>query len=345
MRINLPALQKSTLQRVTIVTICYNEEQNLKELFERLNASLAQCQKFHFEIILVDNCSTDNTRELALDLISKDLRWKYIRFSRNFGAEASLAAGLKYASGDAAILLMSDLQDPPEKIAEILHIWKHKNCDVVYGIVKERSDSSWLKTIGARIAYWLINKFGDVEIPQNATDYRLLSRQVIDYINEFGERVRYLRGLIHWIGFRQESFYYDRSDRKRGTSSASLLFCVNYAITAIVSLSTKPLKIASVLGAVMTAVSLIAGLLYIVLWALPFFGVIVKHQAPAGWTTLTILLIGIAGSQFFFLGLLGEYLGQTLTEVKARPRWAISESHRVKALEQMVTEEQKQEAA
>ncbi len=314
---------------ISIVAIAYNEEANLPEFFERVNAALPSEPKYEFEIILIDNCSTDATREKALALTAHDPRWKYIRFSRNFGAEASLAAGLHHADGDAVILLMSDLQDPPEKISEMLRLWQETDSDIVYGVVRVRNDENFVKSFGAKAAYWLIRTLSDVSIPANATDYRLLTKTVVQQLRIFPERVRYLRGLIHWLGFKQTSFEYDRASRKRGKSSANLLFCIGYALTAITSMSTKPLRLASLLGVTLTALTFLGAGIYGVSWLLHFSGYWTYGEIPQGWTTITLLIMGFAGLQFLFLGLLGEYLAQVFLEVKGRPRWIVEEAARI----------------
>jgi polyisoprenyl-phosphate glycosyltransferase len=310
---------------VTIIIPAFNEEENLPELRRRLSATLAALPRYQFECLVVDNCSTDGTRALMQSLVLEDPRWRYIRFSRNFGAEVSLAAGLRYARGQAVIFLWSDLQEPPEAIPTMLARWE-EGADVVYGTLRKRSDETLLKTLGARIAYRLIYVLSDVKIPPNASDFRLLARPVVEALNRCGERNRYLRGLVHWVGFKQATFVYDRAPRQRGRSTTGPLFLFNFAINAAVSFSTRPLRWASAFGALTTASAAVAGLVYVLLRFLVRAGLVELVPPPPGWTTMVLIILALGGLQAFFLGIIGEYLAQVVVEVKERPLWIVYET-------------------
>jgi dolichol-phosphate mannosyltransferase len=310
---------------VSIVIPAYNEQDNLPELFDRVTAVLDGLPDYRVEILLIDNCSRDDTGAIARRFTQRDTRWRYLRFSRNFGCEVSLAAGLYYAQGDALIFLQSDLQDPPEAIPTMLARWR-QGYDVVYGQLTRRSDDSFLKTLGARVAYRLIHWLSDVKIPPHATDFRLISRPAVEALKRCGERNRYLRGLVHWVGFRQCGFTYERAPRKRGRTTTGLIFCFNYAINALVAFSSRPLRWASALGVLVTAASVFGAAAYVALTLLNRAGVTHLTPPPAGWMTQTLLIFFFGGVQCLFLGILGEYLSRVHIEVKHRPLWVVRET-------------------
>jgi len=309
---------------VSIILHSYNEEANLSELYRRLNESTSELSDYEFEFLLVDNCSSDATPSLARDFVDRDPRWRFVRFSRNFGAEVSLAAGLHYAQGDAVIFMATDLQDPPELIPLMISKWR-EGFEVVYGKLKRRSDSRYLKTLGARIAYWLIYRLSDVKIPPDATDFRLVARPVVETLNRCGERNRYLRGLVHWVGFRRTDFEYDRAERKAGRSTANLFFCLKYALNAVIAFSPVPLRLATYLGLFATLVGIAGITIYTLVYLLVNSGMLHVTPPPAGWTTLVLLVLLFSGLQSTFMGLLGEYLANVYQEVKRRPLWVVHE--------------------
>ena len=195
---------------------------------------------YDYEVLVIDNASTDRTGEVAAELAARDPRWRYVRFSRNFSVEISIAAGLRFARGDAAMVLFSDLQDPPKLIPDFLRKWEEGH-DVVYGQVRSRQGDPLWKAWGARLFYRIINALAEVEITPNATDFRLLSRRAIDALNQFDERNRYLRGFAHWVGFKRCPIVYDRVPRTAGKSKAPSFYLLNLAANAITCFSIKPL--------------------------------------------------------------------------------------------------------
>jgi polyisoprenyl-phosphate glycosyltransferase len=307
------------------VVPAFNEEENLPELGRRLGATLASLPGYRFECLLVDNCSTDGTSRVGRELAARDPRWRYLRFSRNFGAEVSLAAGLHYARGDAVIFLWSDLQEPPEMIPAMLAKWE-EGYEVVYGTLRQRSDDTLLKTLGARLAYRIIYWLSDVKIPPNASDFRLLARPVVEALNRCAERNRYLRGLVHWVGFRQATFVYDRAPRQRGRSTTNPVFLVNFALDALMAFSTKPLRWASMFGLLTTVLSLSGAVVYVALSLLVRAGLVDLVPPPPGWSTMMLVIFLLGGLQAFFLGVLGEYLAKVYVEVKQRPLWVVHET-------------------
>jgi polyisoprenyl-phosphate glycosyltransferase len=306
---------------ISIIIPAKNEEENIKELRKRLDKVANDLAKYQFEFILIDNHSEDNTEELVETIVRSDDRWKYIRFSRNFGGEASLAAGLKYAHGDAVIILFSDIQDPPELIPEMIKIWE-QGYDIIYGEIQQRKDHNIIKNIGAKLAHRLLPFLSNYLIPRNAADFQLLSRRVVNTINTLKEKNRYFRGLAHWPGFKKYPLPYTRNPRIHGKTKSKVLFAASYAVEGITSFSQFPLRLASTFGLIITSLSLLGMLLYTVL---KFLGIWIQAP-PVGTTTIIFLLFFFGGIQSFFLGIIGEYIGKIFIEVKDRPLWVIEKT-------------------
>lgn len=310
------------MKLITITIPAYNEQENLPELFKRLNIVIKPMrERYRFECILLDNGSTDDTPQLARTFCTQDPSWKYVRYSRNFGSEASLLAGLDFATGDVVINLFSDLQDPPELIPRLLESYE-LGYDVVYGVVRQRSDDSWLKSLGARIAYWLIYQLTECNIPPNATDFRLLSRKVYMHLRDLREADRYMRGLTHWVGFKKMGVEFDRAPRLKGQSAANLLYCVYFTLNAIVSFSARPLRWVMLFGLGVTLLSLLLACTYVVLY---FYHLSFLPTPPPGITTAVILILLNLGLNSLFLGIIGEYVGRIYNQGKSRPIYIVDE--------------------
>lgn len=305
---------------LSFIIPAYNEEGNLPTLFERVSAVADSLRgRCRCEMIVLDNGSRDRTPEMAAAQCARDARWRYVRYTRNFGAEASLLAGLDFAEGDAVVNLFSDLQDPPELIPRMLDEWE-RGAQVVYGVVQERNDSSFLKTLGARLAYKLIAALAEVRIPPNATDFRLMDRQVVLSLRALREPDRYMRGLVHWVGFDQRPIPYDRAARKEGRSSANLIYCIKFALHAIACFSSKPMHFAMITGFALTGLSLVLAALYVILFfARPVF----LQPPPPGLTTVLLLSLFSLGIQSLFLGIIGEYVGRVYNQGKGRPVYLV----------------------
>jgi dolichol-phosphate mannosyltransferase len=277
-----------------------NEEGNLSRAYDEVTALMATLP-YEYEVLVIDNDSTDRTGELTAEICSRDARWRYIKFSRNFTVEASLAAGYRFARGDAAVVLFGDLQDPPALIADFVAKWE-EGFEVVYGVIRHRhGDPAW-KAWSARLLYRTVNYLSDVSIPNNATDFRLLSRRAIDALNQLGERNRYIRGFSHWIGFRQCPIVYDRRPRTAGRSKAPFFYLLNLAANAITCFSIKPLQLFSLFGFVTLAATILMACGYLVCY---FVGVTVP-----GLTTIYLLLLANLGVMLVGFGTLGEYIGR-----------------------------------
>jgi glycosyltransferase involved in cell wall biosynthesis len=310
-------------RKLTIAVPLYNEAKNLPELFSRLETVLASMPNLDHEILLIDNHSVDESSVLCLEMTAVDPRYKYLAFSRNFGIEASFQAAITYGEGDAVIFVFSDLQDPPELIPEFVRQWE-LGYDMVYGKLEGREDHTFFKALGAYFAYHIIHLLSDVNIPRNATDFRLLSSKVIQVLRSCPERSRYMRGLTHWAGYRSIAIPFKRVPRKHGKTNAGFWWCVQYAFHAVISFSTKPLKLASLMGLLMTGMSVLGSGIYVLHLVLTRMGLNYHVQPPPpGWTTIVMMALFFGGLNCLFLGIIGEYIAQIHQEVKARPHFVV----------------------
>jgi dolichol-phosphate mannosyltransferase len=298
---------------LSIVMPARNEEGNLRAAYVQVSAAM-QSLDLDYEVIIIDNDSNDRTAELANELCQSDTRWRYLKFTRNFQVEVSISAGLRCAKGDAALILFSDLQDPPAVIPNFVRKWE-EGYDVVYGVVRDRQGEPAWRTWAARVMYRLINSLADIEITPNATDFRLLSRRAIDAVNQFDERNRYLRGLTHWIGFKRCAVPYDRRPRLSGKSQAPLWVCANLAVNAITCFSIRPLQFFSLAG--------MLALLGTVALTLVYLGSHLFAYTVPGLTTVYLLLLANLAVLLLGFGTLGEYIGRIYMETKRRPLFLV----------------------
>jgi dolichol-phosphate mannosyltransferase len=298
---------------LSIIMPVRNEEGNLPRAYDEVSAVMAGLP-YDYEVILIDNDSGDRTGLIAADLCNRDVRWRYVKFSRNFTVEASLAAGYRFTRGDAAIVLFGDLQDPPTLIQEFLQKWEAGH-EIVYGVIRHRTGDPLWKAWSARMLYRVVNYLSDVDIPNNATDFRLLSRRAIDALNQLGERNRYIRGFSHWIGFKQCPIVYDRRPRTAGKSKAPFFYLLNLAANAITCFSIKPLQLFSLFGFLTLGVTIVVALGYVATY---FLGGTVP-----GLTTIYVLLLAILGVMLVGFGTLGEYIGRIYIETKHRPLFIV----------------------
>lgn len=300
---------------VSIVIPAYNEEESIPRLEQELLA-VVDGLPYQFEFIVVDNHSTDRTGPMIREICARDPRWKYLRFSRNFTVEMSITAGYRFASGDAMIVLYSDLQDPPSVIPRFLEKWR-EGFDVVYGVRTRRpGDPTW-RNLSVKVAYRMIAWAAETAIPKDTGDFRLITRQVRDALEQCPETNRYMRGLIAWLGFRQTGIEYERRPREAGTSKAPFWPTLFFTINAITSFSFKPLRVFLLMGFATVGLSLVAAVVYTILY--------LTGSPPAGITTLIVLSFLGVGLNSIGIGILGEYLGRTYAEVKHRPLYVVQE--------------------
>jgi glycosyltransferase involved in cell wall biosynthesis len=315
-------MKEPATKLLSILVPAFDEEENLPLVFPRLTQILDTLPAhIDYEVIVLDNASTDRTPIIAREFCERDRRWKWLRYSRNFGVEASMMAGMDHASGDAVVLLFSDLQDPPELIPEFVRQWE-EGFEVVVGVLRKRSDYRLLKTVGAKIAYWLIYMLSDCKIPSNATDFRLLDRKVVDALKLLREPDRYLRGLVHWIGFRRSYVPYDRAPRRGGRSSAGIWYSIRFAVNAMLCFSAKPLRLATVFGGFVAAASFGYALFA---FAVHFLHLSFMPVPPPGITTIILLVSFFIAFNTIFLGIMGEYLGRIYNQGKNRPLYLVDE--------------------
>lgn len=302
---------------VSCIIPVFNEEDNVQRFLIKLEAFL-QTLTHRFEIIVVNDGSHDGTLEKIRQL-PKNCHFKLLSFSRNFGKETALTAGLEHCSGDVAILMDADFQHPIELITAFLKQWG-EGYDMVYGVRQNRNNESRIKRNLAQLFYWLMAKITKIDIPSNAGDFRLLDRKVIDSLNSFNERTRFMKGLYAWVGFKKTAVDYDVQDRIAGKSSWGFVKLTELAITGITSFSDIPLRIWGFIGFIISSISLIYAI-YIITVTLIF-----GADLP-GFPTLVVAIMFFGGIQLLSIGILGEYIARIFTEVKQRPNYIIEVKH------------------
>lgn len=307
------------MKKVSLIVPCYNEERNLDALYAKLRPLLdnsLDSRKYEWEVIMIDDGSRDSTLSLMESLRQKDERINVLSLSRNFGKECAMLAGFDYASGDCAVILDADLQDPVEVVPELLKKWEEGYKDV-YGNRMARGNEPWIRKQFTLVYYRILSGVSSGEVLRNVGDFRLLDRCCIDEIRALRETQRYTKGLYSWIGFSKAEVCYDRSDRNAGKSSFSYRKLVNLAIEGITSHTTSPLRFASVMGIVVALASL-AFLIYVLVKTL-FYG-----DPVAGYPTLICVILFLGGIQLLSLGIIGEYIGRIFLETKGRPPYIVA---------------------
>ncbi len=306
-----------TDRKLSIVITCYRDEGNIEEMYRRLTMAL-QSVASNYEIIYVNDASPDNSLEILRKLAAADPKLTVINQARNFGAQAAFTAGMVQALGDAVVLMDGDLQDPPELIAEFVKKWQEGH-DVVYGVRRNREKSmgklnEWLY----HRFYMLFRRLSYVRIPEDAGEFSLMDRKVVDHINALPERDRLLRGLRAWVGFTQTGVEYTRPERHWGKSTNSFWKNMRWAKKAIFSFSYEPLEWVSYLAVGVMCISLIGMIFYII-------GFLVYPQVPRGLTTVFVLVLFLGSVQLLSLSIIAEYVGRIFEETKQRPRYITKE--------------------
>lgn len=303
---------------VSILAPVFNEEPVLPELYSRVQ-SVMDDTPYTWELILVNDGSRDSSANVIQALHEQDPRVKGLSFSRNFGFQVAVTAGLDYARGQAVILTDADLQDPPEVFPTMIEKWR-EGYDVVYGIRTSREGETWFKLLTAKIFYRIIYRITEVEIPLDTGDFRLMDRRVVNAVRRMPERNRFLRGMVPWLGFRQTGIPYERRARFAGESKFSgVRQMLPFAIDAITSFSYLPLQLATYMGFGLAAMSLLA---IVIVIALRLFG---PSNPLLGQATTLVVVLFLGGVQLISLGIIGEYLGRIYDEVKGRPLYLIDE--------------------
>lgn len=305
------------MKTVTIIIPCYNEENSLEIICNRLHGVFINLKNYQFNILLVNDGSQDNTLAKMQELHAKDSSISYISLSRNFGKENAMLAGLDYSESDAVIIMDADLQDPPELIPQMLQEWEN-GYDDIYARRRTRAGETWFKKVSAHYYYRILQKFADIDIPADVGDFRLLDRQAVNAICSLRERQRYTKGLFSWIGYNKKELLFDRDPRAVGNSKMNLIKLFGLAVDGITSFSVAPLRLASVLGLIISSVAFVY-LLFIIVKTLLF------GDPVAGYPSMISVILFIGGIQLVVLGIIGEYIGRIFYEAKGRPDYLVSE--------------------
>ena len=299
---------------ISIIAPCYNEEETIEPFLRRIEEILAQINE-PYEIVFINDGSRDNTLNVLLNAKQNFKNIRIINFSRNFGKEAALTAGLDKARGEAAIPIDVDLQDPPELIKELVARWR-EGYDVVLAKRADRTSDSFAKRVSADLFYKLNGKISNVDIPNNVGDFRLMSKRVVEALKQLPENQRFMKGLFAWVGFKTVAIEYVREKREAGQSSFNGWKLWNFALDGITSFSTLPLRIWLYIGALVSFLSFLYGS-FIILKTL-IFGV----DLP-GYASLAVIMLFLGGIQLIGIGILGEYIGRIYSESKRRPSYII----------------------
>ncbi|MDO4574456.1 MAG: glycosyltransferase family 2 protein [Planctomycetia bacterium] len=304
---------------LSIVVPSFNEESSLPLFYDQVSRQLESMGRT-WEIVLVDDGSRDRTADVGKELCKRDSRVKLVCFSRNFGNQVAISAGLDAASGAAVVVMDADLQQPPEMLPEMVRLWREEGFHIVHAVRKHYTEhTGFWKRLSSRLFYQGMNFLSDTPLIPGASEFRLMDRRVVDALKNFHERARFLRGLVQWMGYRVTTVEFQANERVAGVSSFSPFKLLALACDGIVSFSTKPLRWIVYLG-FFTAVACMP----YALWAIYQFITMGQHGVP-GWSSLIVAVIFLGGVQLISLGVIGEYVGRIYTEVKARPLYIVQE--------------------
>ena len=305
------------MKKVSILIPFYNEQEVLPSLFERLQSLIDSNDNYQWEVMLINDGSTDNSLCLVKQMRLRDKRFRYIDLSRNFGKETAMLAGFDNVTGDCMVIMDADLQHPPEVIPQMLKLWE-EGYDDIYGKRNNRGKEPWLRRKLSLLYYKLLQKTTNVSILQNVGDFRLLDRICIDALSSMRESQRYTKGMFQWIGFKKKEFTFDQDDRVAGNTKWSYIKLLNLAIEGITSYTTSPLKIATVMGLIVSFCAFIY-MLFVLIKA------IAVGDPVAGYPTIMVVMLFLGGVQLLSLGIIGEYIGRIFNETKNRPAYFVRE--------------------
>lgn len=302
---------------LSVIIPIFNEEGNIEKLLNRLDGVISKMNLQHVEYIFVNDGSRDRSLEIIKKLSSADNRIKYINFSRNFGHQIAVTAGLDHSKGEAVVIIDADLQDPPELIPELYNKLL-SGYEVVYAKRRSRQGESFMKKFTAKMFYRLLSKLTSVSIPVDTGDFRIVHRKIVDVLKQMPEQEKFLRGQISWIGFNQTYVEYDRDERHSGKTGYTYKKMIRFALDGITSFSNFPLKFATIAGFVVSGISF-----FMILYAL-YSRFISKDYEP-GWTSLMLAVLFIGGIQLIGIGIIGEYISRISANVRNRPLYVIRE--------------------
>jgi glycosyltransferase involved in cell wall biosynthesis len=301
---------------LSVVVPCYNEEEGVRELHRRVTAVCHACVGKAYELVLVNDGSSDATWKLMCELSELDKNIVAVNLSRNHGHQLALSAGLQMCRGERIFIIDADLQDPPELLPKMM-ARMDDGCDVVFGQRVKREGETAFKKASAFVFYRLLNRMVDIDIPRDTGDFRLMSRRAVDILNSMPEHHRFIRGMVSWIGMRQEALPYERAARFAGETKYPLSKMIRFAIDAITGFSVRPLRLASYLG-------FYFGIATLLLLAYVLVAYFLGHTVE-GWTSLAVIILALGSVQLFVVGVMGEYLGRLYIESKRRPLFVIQE--------------------
>ena len=307
------------MQTLSVIVPCYNEEAVIQEFYRRTKEVLNSLDDVVGYIIFINDGSKDNTRYILDHIASQDDKARVIHFSRNFGHQPAVTAGMNLCKTDLAVIIDADLQDPPELIPDLIETQRKEEASVVYCVRKKREGETAFKKATAKLFYRTMNNLSEVEFPEDTGDFRLVDRKAINAFNGLKEKGKYIRGLISWIGFKQVPFYYNRDARFAGETKYPLKKMLSFAKKALLYFSKKPLMLSISLGSIAFFIGIIYGLWVWLGHLLGFTNVI------TGWTSTIIIIIFFGGVQLITIGVLGQYIGVLVDEVKSRPEYIIDE--------------------
>ncbi len=305
------------MEKITIIVPCYNEQEVVEKFHSEVSKVLKDVPACEFEYLFINDGSTDETLTLLQEMAARDPVVKYLSLSRNFGKEAAMLAGLDYADGDAAIIMDSDLQHPPELIPELIDWW-HKGYDDVCAKRTDRTDETWFKRHMSNIFYRSLQFFADYKVQRDVGDFRLLDKRCIAALRMMRENQRYTKGMFTWVGYRKKEIPFQVRPRAAGHTTWNYLRLCNLAVEGLTSFTTAPLRLTTMLG---LGVSLLA--MFYMCWVL--FNALCYGDPVAGYPTLMTVMLFLGGVQLLSLGIIGEYLGRVFTESKRRPIYLVDE--------------------
>lgn len=301
---------------ISVIIPCFNEQESIPYFYDEITKVSNQMNEYDFEYIFVDDGSKDKTIDKLIELSQKDSRVKYISFSRNFGKESAIFAGLENSKGDYVVIMDADLQDPPALLPEMMNLIKNEGYDSVATRRVSRKGEPLIRSFFARMFYKIINRISDTEIVDGARDFRLMTRQMVDAILDMKEYNRFSKGIFGWVGFNTKWLEYENVERVAGETKWSFWKLFKYSLEAITAFSILPLQIASVLGVLLSIIAFIM-VVFIVIRALIF------GDPVSGWPSLMSVIVMIGGIQLLTIGILGNYLAKTYLETKKRPIYIV----------------------
>ena len=305
------------MKKVSFIIPCYNEEEVLPLLYQRLNNVSNELKDYECEFIFINDGSKDKTEEIVENLNKNDNRVKLYSFARNFGHQAAVSCGIHRCESDFAIIIDADLQDPPEIIPDMIKEYEKTKTPIIYGKRISREGESLFKKLTASIFYRLINLLSEVQFPVDTGDFRLIDKTVIEAYKSFSENPKYIRGLISWMGFEQKAFEYKRESRIAGTTKYTLKKMLRLALTGILSFSVKPLRISLFFGIMSIFIAIIFSLRVFYLYLFS------PADLVRGWASTIIIILFMGGVQLISLSVISEYLANLFNEVKKRPEYII----------------------